>query len=192
MNEIAKRKALGVCYYPEHWPESEWARDASEMSEVGITFVRIGEFAWSRLEPKPGLYDFDWLKRAIDVLGAAGLKVILGTPTATPPKWLVETMPDMLPVGRDGKVRGFGSRRHYSFSHEGYRGECARIVTELAKTFGSHPAITGWQTDNEYDCHNTALSFSTVDLKAFQDWLARKYQSPDALNTAERDGNLIF
>ncbi len=154
------------------------------MAELGITFVRIGEFAWSRLEPKPGVYDFDWLRRAIDILGAAGLKVVLGTPTATPPKWLVDTMPDMLPVGRDGKVRGFGSRRHYSFSHKGYRDECARIVTELARTFGTHPAIAAWQTDNEYDCHDTTLSFSRVDLEAFRDWLAQKYQSPEALNKA--------
>src|SRR5262245_27143905 len=92
------RQELGVCYYPEHWPESRWAVDARLMREAGIAFVRIGEFAWSRLVPEPGHYDFDWLERAIDTLHTEGLKVVLGTPTATPPKWLVDRMPDMLAV----------------------------------------------------------------------------------------------
>lgn len=175
---------LGVCYYPEHWPEEGWETDARRMAALGLTYVRIGEFAWSRLEPEAGRFDFDWLERAIDTLHAAGLKTILGTPTATPPRWLVDQMPDMLPVGADGKVREFGSRRHYCFSHPGYRAECRRIITELARRFGDHPGVAGWQTDNEYDCHDTALCYSAAALDAFRDWLAQKYQSPDALNRA--------
>jgi beta-galactosidase len=155
-------RTLGVCYYPEHWPESHWTEDAERMAGLGLTHVRIGEFAWSRLEPKRGAYDFDWLRRAIDTLHGAGLKVVLGTPTATPPKWLVDEMPDMLPVGADGSVRGFGSRRHYDFSHDGYLEESKRITLALAKAFGQHPGICAWQTDNEYDCHNTTLSYSAA------------------------------
>ncbi|WP_152047095.1 beta-galactosidase [Aureimonas psammosilenae] len=177
-------RALGVCYYPEHWPEDWWAEDARRMAETGISFVRIGEFAWSRLEPVRGRFEFDWLERAVETLHGAGLKVVLGTPTATPPKWLVDEMPDMLPVGEDGRGRGFGSRRHYDFSHEGYRTECARIVEALARRFGTHPGIAAWQTDNEYACHLTALSYSPAALHGFRDWLGRKYQSPDALNRA--------
>jgi beta-galactosidase len=177
-------RALGVCYYPEHWPESQWTEDAERMAGLGLTHVRIGEFAWSRLEPKRGTYDFDWLRRAIDTLHGAGLKVVLGTPTATPPKWLVDEMPDMLPVGADGSVRGFGSRRHYDFSHDGYLEESKRITLALAKAFGQHPGICAWQTDNEYDCHNTTLSYSAAARSGFQKWLQRKYQSPDALNHA--------
>lgn len=175
---------LGVCYYPEHWPEEWWADDARRMAELGLTYVRIGEFAWSKLEPEPGKYEFDWLHRAVDTLHAAGLKVVLGTPTATPPKWLVDRMPDMLPVDAEGRVRQFGSRRHYCFSHQGYRAECKRIVTDLARAFGNHPAVVAWQTDNEYDCHNTTLSFSASAKAGFRDWLSRKYQSPQALNRA--------
>ena len=175
---------LGVCYYPEHWPEDIWPTDAARMAELGLSQVRIGEFAWSRLEPEPGNLQFDWLERAMDVLAGAGLKIILGTPTATPPKWLVDRMPDMLPVDADGHVRGFGSRRHYCFSHEGYRHECARIVTALAKRLGEHPALVAWQTDNEYGCHHTSLSWSKPARAAFRDWLAQKYQSPEALNRA--------
>ncbi len=175
---------LGVCYYPEHWPESWWADDAKRMFEMGIRFVRIGEFAWSRMEPSRGFYDFEWLDRAIEVLGKAGLKVVLGTPTATPPKWLMDEHPDIAPVDERGQPRGFGSRRHYSFSSETYHKESSRIVEVLAKRYGNHPALAGWQTDNEYGCHLTVLSWGAEDLKAFQNWLRKTYQTTDQLNEA--------
>lgn len=178
------KRSLGVCYYPEHWPEALWAEDAARMVETGLSWVRIGEFAWSRLEPEPGRLDFGWLDRAIATLGAAGLKVVLGTPTATPPAWLVARHPDMLAVDAQGRPRGFGSRRHYCFSHRGYRAECARIVTDLAERYGANPDVAAWQIDNEYGCHDTTLSYSAVALAAFREWLARKYQSPQALNRA--------
>ena len=76
---------LGVCYYPEHWPETVWAEDARMMREIGLSMVRIGEFAWSRIEPEPGVHDWEWLDKAIDTLHAAELEVVLCTPTATPP-----------------------------------------------------------------------------------------------------------
>uniref|UniRef100_UPI00325FEBAB beta-galactosidase n=1 Tax=uncultured Planktomarina sp. TaxID=1538529 RepID=UPI00325FEBAB len=115
------KRSLGVCYYPEHWPEEIWARDAQQMVETGLTWVRIGEFAWSRLEPQPGQFDWGWLDRAIATLGQAGLKVILGTPTATPPRWMLDKYPDMLGHTSAGAIRKFGSRRHYCFSHAPYR-----------------------------------------------------------------------
>lgn len=175
---------LGCCYYPEHWPEEWWAEDARRMRAMGLQLVRIGEFAWSRIEPEHGTYDWGWLDRAIETLHAAGLKVILGTPTATPPKWLVDRMPDMVAIDEQGRPRGFGSRRHYCFSHEGYREECRRIVTALATRYGKHPAIAMWQTDNEYGCHDTVLSFSAAAASAFRGWLAARYGTPEALNTA--------
>jgi beta-galactosidase len=175
---------LGCCYYPEHWPEAMWAEDAQRMAAMGLSLVRIGEFAWSRIEPEPGLYDWSWLDRAIETLHAAGLQVILGTPTATPPKWLFDQMPDMIAIDQQGRPRGFGSRRHYCFSHEGYRVECARIVTALAQRYGQHPAIVMWQTDNEYGCHDTVLSFSQAAASSFRGWLAAHYGTVDALNTA--------
>ena len=181
---MLENRAIGVCYYPEHWPETVWKDDARKMAVLGIRYVRIGEFAWSRLEPARGQQDFDWLERAIETLHVAGLRVILGTPTATPPKWLVDEMPDMLPVDRFGQVRGFGSRRHCCFSHEGYRHECTRIVTDLAERFGTHDAVAGWQVDNEYACHDTARSWSEPALAGFRRWLAEKYGSIDRLNFA--------
>ncbi len=175
---------LGCCYYPEHWPEDRWAEDAARMAAMGLSLVRIGEFAWSRIEPEPGHYHWDWLDRAIDTLAAAGLQIILGTPTATPPKWLVDQMPDMVANDERGAPRGFGSRRHYCFSHPGYRAECIRIVGDMAQRYGQHPAIAMWQTDNEYGCHDTVLSFSQAAAHGFRRWLSGRYRTIEALNAA--------
>ncbi|MFD0978127.1 beta-galactosidase [Tropicimonas aquimaris] len=178
------KPALGVCYYPEHWPEEFWAEDAALMAATGLTWVRIGEFAWSRLEPQPGKFAFDWLDRAIKTLGNAGLKVVLGTPTATPPRWMIERHPDMLAVDAQGRPRKFGSRRHYCFSHLGYREASVRIARILGERYGRNPHVQAWQIDNEYACHDTTLSYSAAAVAGFRNWLAQRYQSPDALNRA--------
>ena len=178
------RPKLGVCYYPEQWPEEEWARDAVRMAEAGIEWVRVGEFAWSRIEPEPGRIELDWLERAIDGLGLAGLKVVLGTPTACPPKWLVDRMPDMLAVDEKGRPRGFGSRRHYDFSHDGYLAEARRITRAVADRLGRNPNVALWQTDNEYGCHDTTVSWSPAARDGFRRWLAGRYGTIDALNRA--------
>ena len=175
---------LGVCYYPEHWPETMWSDDAARMKALGLTTVRIGEFAWSRLEPVPGQYDWGWLDRAVDILASAGLQIIMGTPTATPPKWLIETHPDILPCDSQGRPRHFGSRRHYSFSSQTYRRQSARIVAAMAERYGSHPAIMMWQTDNEYGCHDTVESNDPDARAAFRIWLRERYQDIEALNQA--------
>ena len=175
---------LGVCYYPEHWPEAWWAEDAQAMREAGITYVRIAEFAWSRIEPEAGSFDWAWLDRAIEILGKAGLRVVLCTPTATPPKWLIDREPSILPVGEDGRIRGFGSRRHSSFSSEAWLRESRRITEAVAQRYGTSPHVAGWQIDNEFGCHNTVLSYGPEDLRCFRLWLAARYGSIARLNEA--------
>jgi beta-galactosidase len=175
---------LGVCYYPEHWPEEWWADDARRMAEMGLSRVRIGEFSWSRIEPEPGRFDWGWLDRAVESLHAESLGIIMGTPTATPPKWLVDQMPDMIAIDAEGRPRNFGSRRHYCFSHLGYRAEAARITQAMAQRYGNHPAIVAWQTDNEYGCHDTVLSHSDAARTGFQSWLKARYGDAGALNAA--------
>lgn len=178
-------RMLGVCYYPEHWSEDHWPRDAQRMYDLGLRYVRIGEFAWSRIEKAEGLFDWAWMDRAIDVLGAAGLKVVLGTPTATPPKWLCEKYPDILPVDiHTGQVRGFGSRRHYDFSSETYLVQAERITAAMAQRYGSHPHVAGWQTDNELCCHDTTMSASPAALEKFRAYCAQRYGTIAALNAA--------
>ena len=184
------KRTLGTCYYPEHWPRAIWEEDAARMAALGLTWVRIGEFAWSRIEPASGDFRWEWLDEAIEVLGAAGLKVVLGTPTATPPRWVCDKHPDMFAVDAQGHPRGFGSRRHYCFSHEGYLDECRRIVTEVAKRYGKNPHVAAWQTDNEYGCHDTIISYSNAARQAFRGWLRTRYPGQgndgdiDALNAA--------
>ena len=178
------KRTLGVCYYPEHWAETVWASDAKRMVDSGLSWVRIGEFSWAKIEPEPGKFEWEWLDRAIETLGGSGLQIVLGTPTATPPRWMLDKHPDMLAHNSSGIIRKFGSRRHYCFSHGGYREEARRITRLMAERYGKEPNIAAWQTDNEYDCHDTATSYSQNALKAFQDWCAQRYQSPDALNSA--------
>ncbi len=175
---------LGVCYYPEHWPENMWADDARRMHNLGLSLVRIGEFAWSRIEPQPGTFDWGWLDRAIETLHAEGLGIVLGTPTATPPKWLSDKYPDTLARDANGHVRGFGSRRHYCFSSDTYLRESNRITAALAARYGTHPALVMWQTDNEFGCHDTVLSYSNAARLKFRDWLRARYKNVGALNTA--------
>ena len=181
---------LGVCYYPEHWPEDMWISDAQSMYKNGIRWVRIAEFAWSRIEPEPKKFDWKWLDKAVDILGNAGLKIVMCTPTATPPRWLINQMPDMLAVDQNGQKRKFGSRKHYSFSHKGYQKESQRITQAVAERYGNNSFIQAWQTDNEFGCHETTYSWCHSSLQEFRNWLKVKYQSIEKLN--EEWGNVFW
>lgn len=184
------KRTLGCCYYPEHWPQEMWADDAQRMVEAGLRWVRIGEFSWSRIEPAADQLDWQWLDTAVATLGAAGLQIIMGTPTATPPRWMLDKWPDMLAVDAHNQPRKFGSRRHYCFSHQPYRTECLRICRLMAERYGDNPHIQAWQTDNEYGCHETTVSYSASAEQQFRVWLARKYQNIAALNSAW--GNMFW
>ena len=178
------KPVLGTCYYPEHWQEDVWLEDAKRMSNLGLALVRIGEFAWSKLESNPGKYTWEWLDRAIDTLGSQGLKVVLGTPSATPPRWMLDRYPDMLAVDVNGAPRKFGSRRHYCFSHAGFRAEAAKIAELMAERYANNEHVHSWQLDNEYGCHDTIISYSEVARTAFYKWLQEKYGDITALNEA--------
>ncbi len=175
---------LGVCDYPEHVSREEWLTFPARMRALGLTYVRVGEFAWSKLEPHRDEFRWEWLDEAIEALHAEGLRVVLGTPTATPPAWLIRAHPDILPVDAEGRVREFGSRRHYDYSSDTYWRESARIVEALARRYGDHPAVAGWQTDNEHGCHDTTRSYSPQALEKFRAWLEGRYTNVEALNAA--------
>lgn len=175
---------LGVCYYPEQWPEARWPLDARMMVEAGLEMVRIAEFAWAKMEPSPGVYDWDWLDRAIDVLSAAGLQVILGTPTATPPAWLTQAYPDSLRVDAGGRRRKHGSRRHACVNHPAYRQHSAHIVRLMGERYGGDPRVIGWQIDNEFGGGKTARCYCEHCADGFRRWLRTRYGTLDALNQA--------
>ncbi|OME72072.1 beta-galactosidase [Paenibacillus odorifer] len=174
---------LGVCYYPEHWPESMWEDDYRRMRELGFTIIRIGEFAWSIFEPVQGEFQFGLFDRAIDLAHKHGLQVVLGTPTATPPAWLTHKYPEVLNVTYEGVTLQHGMRRHYNYSSPKYRELCARITEQMAEHYGNHPGVVGWQIDNELNCEISEF-YSESDHKAFREWLQQKYVTLERLNEA--------
>lgn len=154
------------------------------MRAAGLDMVRLAEFAWAKMEPSPGVYDWGWLDRAIATLAAAGLQIILGTPTATPPAWLTATYPDCLRMDSNGRYRQHGSRRHTCPNSPTCRRESQRIVSAMAQRYASHPALIGWQIDNEFGGGKTARCYCPQCAAAFRTWLQDRYGSLAALNEA--------
>jgi len=175
---------LGVCYYPEHWSPERWSTDAKLMREAGIKIARIAEFAWAQIEPADGQFNWDWLDQVIGLLAAEDLNIVLGTPTAAPPSWLIKSHPDVLPVDARGRRRRFGSRRHYCPNSPIIQRYAKRIVETMAKRYGRQPSVIGWQIDNEFGCHETARCYCSKCSVSFQDWLIGKYKSVEVLNDA--------
>lgn len=175
---------LGVDYYPEQWPESRWATDARRMRELGLEVVRLAEFAWAKMEPTEGQFDWTWLDRAIETLAATGLRIVLGTPTAAPPPWLSRRYPDTLPVDDQGRRSNVGGRRHYCANSPTYRECTRRIVEAMARRYARHPSLIGWQIDNEWGEGKTARCYCPNCAAAFRAWLQQRYGSLAALNEA--------
>lgn len=173
---------FGADYYPEHWPEQRWETDARLMRAAGFNVVRMAEFAWAKLEPEEGTYDFDWLDKAISLLGRHGIQTVLGTPTAIPPDWLVARHPDIMPVDERGLTRREGTRRHYRYGSKAYQDFCARIVRVMAAHYSDNLDVIGWQIDNEWGCHSTTYDYSEESRLQFQAWLRLKYESLHELN----------
>lgn len=169
---------LGTAWYPEQWPESRWDEDLKLMQAAGIHMVRVGEFAWSRMEPEEGRFDLDWLDRAIALAARHDVFVVLGTPTAAPPAWLTQKYPDTLKTEMDGRKATHGGRAQAAPNSPRYREFCRRIAGEMAKRFGHNPNVLGWQIDNEYG----SISWDEVTRKQFQDWLRAKFKTLDNLN----------
>jgi len=169
---------LGVAWYPEQWPESRWDADLSLMQAAHIRFVRIGEFAWSAMEPSEGNYKLDWLERAVRAAEKHDIAVVMGTPTAAPPAWLTQKYPQTLLIHQDGSRDEHGNRQQFDFGDPKYRELARDIVTQLAVRFGHDPNVIGWQIDNEYS-HE---SFSADTRARFQDWLHTRYGTLDNLN----------
>ncbi len=174
---------IGADYYPEHWEKERWETDLEMMHECGIAVVRIGEFDWSLYEPEDGVYRFEWMDEILDFLHAHDMKVILGTPSATPPKWMCDKYGEALyQKDRRGHVRPFGTRKHYCFNSAAYREECRKLVTMIAERYGAHPAVEGWQIDNELGWSNTTRCYCEKCRDAFQGFLRKKYGRIETLN----------
>jgi beta-galactosidase len=173
----------GGDYNPEQWPETVWPDDVRLMRQAGVTLATVGVFAWSRIQPAEGAFDFDWLDRIIDQLHAGGIGVDLATATASPPHWFSHAYPDSLPVTRDGVRLGPGSRQHYAATSPDYIRLAGELVTRLADRYATHPAIRYWHVNNEYGCHVPA-DYSDHAATAFRTWLRTRYLDIEAVNEA--------
>lgn len=169
---------LGTAWYPEQWPESRWEADLALMQQAGVRLVRVGEFAWSRLEPSEGNYDLDWLDRAISAAAKHGIYTVVGTPGAAPPAWLTQKYPETLRVDENGKRAEHGNRAHFNFANAKYRELTRKIADAMAKSFGHNLYVIGWQIDNEYG----EESYDPETKAQFQQWLKARYRTLDNLN----------
>ncbi len=169
---------LGTAWYPEQWPESRWDADLTLMQQAGIHMVRVGEFAWSRMEPSEGQYDLDWLDHAVAAAAKHGIYTVVGTPTAAPPAWLTQKYPETLRVDEEGHRAEHGNRQQFNFANAKYRELARKIAEQLAKRFGHNPYVLGWQIDNEY----SDISFDPDTKAQFQQWLKARYVTLDNLN----------
>jgi beta-galactosidase len=183
---------FGVDYYPEQWvfpfggtaenPEAQWRRDAELMVAAGFNVVRIGEFSWGLCEPEDGKFNFDWLKRVMDILGENGIQVVLATPTAAPPIWLAKSHPEILPIDERGLTKHEGTRRAVCLNSDVYWKYSKRIVENLARALGDHPQLVAWQIDNSLGGNFTEASFNEDTRRDWHGWLEAKYETIERLN----------
>ena len=183
---------FGVDYHPEQWvypyggsaenPEAAWQRDVELMQEAGVNVVRLGEFVWGLCEPSEGKYDFGWLERVMNLLGKAGIKVVLATPTAAPPIWLTQKHPEILPVDERGLVKHEGTRRAVCLNSDVFWSYSKRIVETLAKALGRNPHLIAWQIDNGLGGNFTEAAFNEDTRRDWHGWLEAKYETVERLN----------
>jgi beta-galactosidase len=174
-------KYLGCAYYPEYWGPERVELDAMLMKEAGINLVRIGEFAWSRMEPEDGSFTLDWLHGCVETLGKFGISVLMCTPTATPPAWLTTTYPNTCLVHADGRRAEHGRRRHYCTTSDTYRRFSARITDFLSQEMSQHANVAAWQLDNEFGPEMSWCHCENCQAR-FQAWLKKRYASIQELN----------
>ncbi len=185
----------GVAYYPEYMPYDRLNKDVELMQKAGITVVRVGESSWSTWEPRDGDFQVAWMQRILDRLHAAGIKAILGTPTYSIPTWLSKEHPDIVvthngtappltdpysPTYPPAETPGYyGPRQNYDFLNPYFRQHAERVIREIVSHFQDHPAVIGYQIDNETFPTGVPTPYMNA---AFLDRLKQKYKAPDTIN----------
>ncbi|GAA2897405.1 beta-galactosidase [Microbacterium esteraromaticum] len=175
--------AYGGDYNPDQWSEETWHEDIRLMKEAGVTMVSLPIFSWPQLEPEPGVYDWGWLDRIIDLLHEAGIRIDLATATATPPSWLLREHPEMGPWDSEGHRLEFGSRQTYCPSSPIWRENVARMTRAMAERYGEHPGLAMWHISNEYGDH-VSRCWCPESARHFRRWLQHRYGDLDGLNEA--------
>lgn len=179
---MAENFLWGVDWYPEQWDRSLWESDIKRMKDQGFQAVRIMEFAWPLLEPKPGEYDFTLFDEVFNLLDRYSLGAVIGTPTAIMPAWLVDQDPTVLAVHPLGYKRDFGCRRMGCFNVSSYQKAAIEIVQALADHYGTRKTVIGWQIDNEIGHEGSDHCVCDHCRTAWHRWLSQRYSSIDELN----------
>lgn len=172
----------GAAYYPECWSKDNVEQDIKNMKYLGINVVRIGEFCWCELEPEEDKFNIGIFDDVISLLAKNDIKVIMCTPTATPPRWFTKKYEDSLYVNRYMVKSNHGSREHVCLNSPDYQRRTRIIVEELAKHYGNNPNIIAWQLHNEYNCPPVSECYCDNCQNAFRLWLKERYKTIENLN----------
>ena len=174
---------LGVDYYPEQWDFSMLEKDLDTICELGCNVIRIAEFAWHLMEKKEGQFDFSFFDHVIEQAKVRGLKIVLGTPTATIPAWLAKKYPDILSEFENGTKRTFGGRHVYCFNSQMMYQYTERIVRAMAEHYKHESAVVAWQIDNELGHEGSDICYCHQCRNAFRTYLKEKFEGNiDRLN----------
>lgn len=177
------RLHFGADYNPEQWPPEQWPEDARQMVDLGVSMVTVGVFSWAALEPREGVFQFEWLDDVLDILDTHGIRVDLATATASPPAWMTAQYPGVALVTQAGIALSHGGRQHQSPSSSVYRKKSVELASRISERYASHPALELWHVNNEIGCHNP-YCFGEESERNFRSWLEDRYGSIEALNDA--------
>lgn len=159
---------LGVDYYPEQWDSSLLDADLDNIIELGCNVIRIAEFSWHLMEKEEGRYDFSFFDTVIAKAKRKGLKVILGTPTATIPAWLAAKEPSILSEFENGTKRTFGGRHVYCFNSPVMYKYSRKIITKMVEHYKDEEAVVAWQIDNELGHEGSDVCYCANCQSAFR------------------------
>jgi len=169
----------GVAYYPEYMPYDRLDQDVQLMQKAGITVARIGESSWGLWEPQDGKFAFAWMDRVVDKLHAAGIRIIMGTPTYSIPAWMYKEHPEIVVTRLGGQNLYYGLRQNTDLLNPTYRFYCERVIRKILEHYRSNPAIIGFQVDNE----TSSAGAANHDVQVgFEEYLKAKFHTIDELN----------
>ena len=180
MTGVPRGVRFGAAYYAEYQPYDRLTTDLDLMVDAKINMIRVGESVWSTWEPREGQFDLDWLAPVLDDAHQRGIAAIIGTPTYAVPPWLRRTYPETTARSATGVEIPYGARQDVDYSHPGFRHLAERLIRKIVERYRDHPAVIGWQVDNE---PGLKLFYNHAVFQGFLEFLRKRYGDVDSLNT---------
>ena len=169
---------FGGDFNPEQWDAATLEKDLILLKRAGINTLTLPVFAWAKMEPEEGRYEFEWLDRILDRIEAHEITYFLATPTCAQPAWMSKKYPEVLPVDIAGRKRTHGMRVFFCYNSEKYRERAAALAQAMADRYSKRKGLAGWHVANEYGTH----CYCENCQKKFRTWLADRYGSIENLN----------